>query len=274
MSHQNSLQVIAITSGKGGVGKTNVAINIAVHLASAGRKVMLFDADLGLANVDVALGLKPEHSIEQVLNGSCSLEDIVIEGPAGVLIIPSVSGVAEMTDLSPQQHAGLVHAFGELPIELDTLIVDTAAGIDSSVLTFSAACQEIVIVVCDEPTSLTDAYALIKVLNQRHGIKRFQIVSNMVDHDRGGSKLYEKLCRVTDQFLEVQLGYLGYIPRDDYLRRAVRQQEAVVTAFPRSASARAFAKVSQQLSCSASEPKVGGLTFFIERLMDYQGRGA
>ncbi|MEM0954993.1 MAG: MinD/ParA family protein [Pseudomonadota bacterium] len=274
MSTPNSLRIIAVTSGKGGVGKTNVAVNLAVRLGSAGRKVMLFDADLGLANVDIALGLKPEHSVEQVLNGSCSLQDVLIEGPAGVLIIPAASGVAELADLSPQQHAGLVHAFSELPVPLDTLIVDTAAGIDSSVLTFSAACQEIIIVVCDEPTSITDAYALIKVLHQKHAIQRFQIISNMVDHERAGSKLFEKLCRVADQFLEIQLGYLGYIPRDEYLRRAVRQQEPVVTAFPRSASARAFADVCRQLSATASTPQVGGLSFFMERLMSHPGGSA
>ena len=143
-----AVDVIAVTSGKGGVGKTSIAVNLAVSLAHAGREVVLFDADLGLANVDIALGLKPRHDISEVLSGERSLEDILVRGPGGIRIVPATSGVVEMTQLSATQRAGLIRAFSDLSVPVDTLIVDTAAGIDGSVLTFSSACEMVVVVVC------------------------------------------------------------------------------------------------------------------------------
>ena len=263
-------RVIAVTSGKGGVGKTNVAVNLAVALARDGQRVMLFDADLGLANVDVALGIKPRYDIQHVLSGERRLEDILVEGPAGIQVVPASSGVARMAALTPTEQAGLVHAFSCLPVPVDTLIVDTGAGIDNAVLTFTAACQEVIVVLCDEPTSLTDAYALVKVLNQQCGVKRFQLLANMVESDIEGRQLYEKLCRVADRFLDVHLGYLGAIPRDDYLRRAVRAQRAVLLEFPRAEASRALAAVAQRVARLPQAENAGGLGFFVERLIEYR----
>lgn len=263
------ISVIAITSGKGGVGKTSVAVNLAVGLARSGQSVLLFDADLGLANVDVALGLKPAFDISHVLSGERTLEQVLTPGPAGIRIVPASSGVARMASLNAQEQAGLVRAFSELPLAVDTLIVDTGAGIDPAVLTFTSACQEIIVVICDEPTSLTDAYALIKVLNRDYGVKRFQVLASMVENDLQGRQLFEKLCRVTDQFLDVHLGLLGSIPRDDYLRKAVRQQRAVLLEYPRSPSALAFSGLAQRVR-ETFRPQAagGGLGFFVERLID------
>jgi len=267
-------RVIAVTSGKGGVGKTNVAVNLAVALAQSGQQVMLFDADLGLANVDVALGIKPRYDIQHVLSGERALEDILVEGPAGISVVPASSGVARMASLTASEQAGLVHAFSCLPVAVDTLIVDTGAGIDNTVLTFTAACQEVVVVLCDEPTSLTDAYALIKVLNQQCGVKRFQLLANMVDSEIQGRQLFDKLCRVADRFLDVHLGYLGAVPRDDYLRRAVRAQRAVLVEYPRSDASLALQQVAtrvQKLPLSSAD---GGLGFFVERMIEYRSGSA
>ena len=270
MSAPSSINVVAVTSGKGGVGKTNVSVNLAVSLAAQGKSVVLFDADLGLANVDIALGLKPKYDIRHVISGERTLEEILMVGPNGIRVIPASSGVSSMTSLTSQQQAGLIRAFNELSFPVDALIVDTGAGIDLSVLTFTSACQEIIVVICDEPTSITDAYALIKVLNRECGVKRFQLLANMVDNDSQGRQLFDKVSRVADRFLDAHLGYLGAIPRDDYLRKAVQQQSAVVLAYPRSKSAQALTKLAKTIESNSNlHQNSGGLGFFVERLIQY-----
>lgn len=266
----SATRVIAITSGKGGVGKTNVAVNIATSLARAGQHVVLFDADLGLANVDVALGLKPQFDIQHVIAGERTLDEIMIEGPAGIRVVPASSGVARMASLSSTEQAGLVQAFSTLETPVDTLIVDTGAGIDKTVLTFTAACQEIIVVMCDEPTSLTDAYALIKVLNQQCAVKRVQVLANMVDNDAQGRQLFEKLSNVTDRFLDVHLGYLGAVPRDDYLRRAVRAQRPVTLEYPNAESSRALQSIAERIRHLPYAVNEGGLGFFVEQVIGYR----
>ncbi len=264
----SSMQVMAITSGKGGVGKTNVSINLAVALSRLGRSVVLFDADLSLANVDIALGLKPKYDLRHVISGERSLEEILVEGPEGIRIVPATSGLSSMTTLSQQQRAGVVKAFSELSFPIDSLIVDTSAGIEPSVLTFASACQDVIVVVCDEPSSITDAYALIKVLSKECSLERFQILANMVVDEHHGRQLYEKITRVTDRFLDVYLGYLGAVPLDDYLRKAVQKQDAVVRVYPRSKSARALNKIAANIQNTLSSDTChGGLGFFVERLI-------
>ena len=264
------LDVIAVTSGKGGVGKTNIAVNLAVSLARSGRDVVLFDGDLGLANVDIALGLRPTYDIRHVLSGEKQLSEILLDGPGGVRIVPATSGIAKLTQLNVQERANIINAFSELSHSVDTLIVDTSAGIDSSVQTFCSACQSIVVVICDEPSSITDAYALIKVLNKYSGVKEFQLLANMVDGDAQGRALYDKLSRVATRFLDVSLGYLGAIPRDNYLCKAVAQQRAVVDLYPRSSSAKALRRLAEIIGNRGAVPQTSGagrLGFFVERLI-------
>ncbi len=262
------VRAIAVSSGKGGVGKTNVSANLAIALANTGKQVMLLDADLGLANVDVLLGLSPGPNLSHVIEGKCSLEEVILSGPGNVKIIPAASGVKRMAHLSPSEHAGLINAFSELGLDLDVLIVDTAAGIHDSVLRFSQAAQEVIVVVCDEPASVTDAYALVKVLNQEHGIHRFHILTNMARSFQEGRDLYRTLARVSDRFLDVTLGFLGVIPFDEYVRKAVQRQSAVVTAYPRSRAALAFRKLAQNTDkWPVPDRARGHLEFFVERLI-------
>jgi len=265
---KHPVQVIAVTSGKGGVGKTNVSANLATAMTASGKKVMLLDADMGLANLDVMLGLKPIHNLSHVISGEKTLKEIIIEGPGGIKIIPAASGVKLMTELGPMQHAGLIHAFSELTDDIDVLIVDTAAGIADSVVNFCRAAQEVVVVVCDEPTSLVDAFALMKVLNRDHGVGRFQILSNMTHSSQEGRELYTKLLNVTDKYLDLTANYMGGVPYDDYLRKAVKKQRPVVAAYPRSRAALAFKNLAQKADrWPVSDSPGGHLEFFVERLV-------
>ncbi len=268
MANPGPVQVIAVTSGKGGVGKTNVSVNLAVAMADQGRRVMLLDADLGLANVDVMLGLHPKFNLSHVMKGECSLDEIIVEGPQGIRIVPASSGIKDMAEMSPAEHAGLVRAFGEVGGNVDTLIVDTAAGISDSVVSFSRASQEIIVVVCDEPASITDAYALIKLMSREYGHHRFRVLANMTHSPSEGKELFNKITRVTDRFLEVTLDYIGAVPHDTYVRKAVQRQRAVVEAYPASKAAQAFKNLAQVVDkWPRAKAADGRLQFFFERLL-------
>lgn len=263
-----AIQVIAVSGGKGGVGKSNVAINLSVALAENGSRVVLLDADFGLANVDVLLGLKALNTIEQVLDGQCSLQDILLTGPAGIKIIPASSGTRRLSMLSSLEHAGLIRAFSDIADQLDVLVIDTAAGISDSVVNFLSAAHEVLMVVCNEPSSITDAYALIKLLNRDFGRSRFRIVANMVADEQEGRQLFESLNQVCGQFLDVGLIYAGTVPFDSKLREAVRQQEPVILAAPSSPSARALRELAKQVQTWPLPAKAQGhLVFFVERLL-------
>ena len=268
MSDPKPVRVITVASGKGGVGKTNVSANLAMSLTNMGKKVLLMDADLGLGNVDVMLGVHPVYNLSHVINGERTLEEVIVEGPAGINIIPASSGIKNMAELTPEEHVGLVRAFSEIGNDLDVLLIDTAAGISDSVVTFSRAAQEMLIVVCDEPASITDAYALMKVLNKEHGIQRFRILVNMVHSVQQGRELFGKLLKVTDKFLDVTLDFVGTVPFDDYLRKAVQRQRAVCDVYPRSRSSLAFKKLAQAVDKWPTVSQASGhLEFFIERLV-------
>ncbi len=268
MATPRPVRVIAVTSGKGGVGKTNVSVNLAVALAGEGRQVMIMDADLGLANIDIMLGLHPEYNLSHVVSGERTLEEIIVEGPAGVMVVPASSGTQSMAELTPLQHAGLVQAFSELNHDVDVLIVDTAAGINDSVVSFTRAAQEVIVVVCDEPSSITDAYAMIKLLNRDYGLHRFRVLSNMVHSMQEGRELFMKMVKVTDRFLDVTLDFMGSVPYDEYLRKALQKQRAVVEAYPRSKAAMAFKNLAKKTDNWPVPAEAGGhLEFFVERLI-------
>jgi flagellar biosynthesis protein FlhG len=270
MASAQPIRVIAVTGGKGGVGKTNVSCNLGIALCELGRQVMLLDADLGLANIDVVLGLHPQYDLSHVMRGERDLEEIVLTGPHGLQVVPASSGVREMATLSTAEHAGLIHAFSDLGHDLDTLIIDTAAGISDSVISFSRASQEVIVVVADEPASITDAYALIKLLNREYGMSRFRVLANMVNSAQEGRDLYNKLYRVTERYLDVMLNYLGAVPYDETLKKAVKGQKAVVDAFPRSRVSQAFKNLARKVDgLPMPNGASGHLQFFVERLLQY-----
>jgi flagellar biosynthesis protein FlhG len=180
-----------------------------------------------------------------------------------------------MSELSAAEQAGVIRAFSEIGADIDALIVDTAAGISSSVLNFSRACQEIILVVCDEPTSLTDAYAFIKLMNRDYGVYRFQVLTNMVQDARQGQALFTKLCRVTDRYLDVTLNFLGAIPLDDYLKKAVQKQAPVALLYPQSKSAQAFRALARKTDAlPISDASSGRVEFFVERMIEYSSAAA
>jgi flagellar biosynthesis protein FlhG len=270
MIEPTPVRAIAVTGGKGGVGKTNVSVNLAVALADLGRRVMILDADLGLANIDVVLGLHPEYDLSHVLRGEKLLEEVVIEGPSGIQIVPAASGIRQMAELSQAEHAGLIRGFSDIGNDLDVLIVDTAAGISDTVISFSRAVQELIVVVCDEPASITDAYAMIKLLYREYGVRRFRILANMTRSAQEGRDLYNKMCRVTDRYLDVMLSYLGSIPYDESMRKAIKSQKPVVHAFPRCRAAQTLKNLAKKAdNWPVPDGASGHLQFFVERLVKY-----
>ena len=264
----NPVRVIAVTGGKGGVGKSTVAVILATGLAVAGRRVVLLVGDLGLANVDVLLGLSPRYTLAHVLSGERTLDEILVSAPQGFMIVPAASGAADLANLDATAHLGLVQGFSALGARVDVLIVDTAAGIAPGVLQFSQAAQQVLVVLCDEPASMTDAYALVKVLSRNHGVRHFRVLANMAASAAAGVSLFKRFEQVTARFLDVTLEYAGAIPEDEALRRAVRAQRPVLEAVPASPAARAFKKLT---ACADTWPAPAGprgnLEFFVERLI-------
>jgi flagellar biosynthesis protein FlhG len=274
MSSTRPVQVIAVTGGKGGVGKTNLSVNLSIALAEMQRRVVLLDADLGLANVDVLLGLKSERNISDVLSGQCQLHDVLLNGPSGMKIVPASSGVQQMTQLSVQEHAALINAFNELDQQVDIMVVDTAAGISETVVSFVNASSEIIVVVCDEPSSITDAYALIKLLNSEYQQNRFRVIANMTRTLNEGQNLFNKLQTVCDRFLDVTLHYIGHVPFDETVRKSVQKQKPLLCFAPRCRASQSIRAIAQKINDwpLPSGPR-GHLEFFVERLLQTSTEG-
>ncbi|HSX78619.1 MAG TPA: MinD/ParA family protein [Candidatus Saccharimonadia bacterium] len=263
-----SVKVLSFTSGKGGVGKTHIVVNLAYALQSLGARVMLLDADLGLANVDVLLGLAPRFTIQDVLEGHKTLEDVLVTGPAGMLILPAGSGVPELADLNEAQRLQLLTALETLEQEIDFLLIDTGAGISANVMYFNMAAQDIVVVVTPEPTSITDAYALMKVLCTKYDEKHFKVIMNNVADANEAKEAFRRLHLVAERFLNISIDYLGFILHDKSFSQAVRQQRALLEIYPSSVAAPGFRILAQQLltTSEAAYPK-GGIQFFWQRLL-------
>jgi flagellar biosynthesis protein FlhG len=226
------------------------------------------DADFGMANVDVVLGLHTRFHLGHVVSGECLLEDAIVTGPHGLQIVPAASGIKRMANLTDAEQAGIIRAFSDLYHRVETLVVDTAAGLHDSVLTFSQAAHHVLVVVCDEPASITDAYALIKVLSREHGVQRFQILANQTRRSGEGPELFQKISRVCDRFLNVTMEFAGSIPFDDYLRRAVQRQTAVVDTYPASISSVALKNLASKADkWSVPQGARGHLEFFVERMV-------
>jgi len=203
-----------------------------------------------------------------VISGERRLDEIVVNGPEGIRVVPAASGIQAMAELPTSQHAGVIRAFSELSFPLDVLIIDTAAGVSDSVTSFTRAAQEVVVVICDEPASITDAYALIKLLSRDYGVHRFRVLANMVPNVQTGRDLFRKIVTVTDRYLDVAIDFMGMIPHDEYLRKAIQKQRAVTQVYPRCKSSIAFKKLAEKADRWPMPSTAGGrLEFFVERLI-------
>lgn len=245
--HNDNTRVIAITSGKGGVGKTNISANFAYLLSKMGKRTLLLDADAGLANIDVILGITPKYNLHHVLSGEKKLSEAVIEGPGGVKILPASSGIPEMAALSKGQKFTLLEELDGLEEDFDFMLIDTAAGIADNVMYFNMVAREIVVVASPEPTSLTDAYALIKVLYQTYGTRRFMLLVNMALDSNEAGEVYTRLSNATNHFLDLPIEYLGYIPRDMNVPKAVKKRKLLAEAFPNTKAIKSMSKIVDEL---------------------------
>jgi len=250
-------RAIAVAGGKGGVGKTTVSVNLGMALAVQGHQVILLDADMSLANIDVLLGLTPTRHIGHLLDGVCSIEDLLMTAPHGLKVVPAGSGTRRLAQLGAGEHAAVIRAFDDLVTPPDYLVVDTAAGLSDNVAMFAAAADDVVVVVCDEPASLTDAYALLKVLSRDFGVRRFRMVANMVRNLGEAKQLHQKLARVCDRFLDVALEFMGHVPHDERLKQAIRRQSAVVDLWPSSRSGLAFKQLAGAVDTWGEPERLG-----------------
>ncbi len=220
--------IYAVTSGKGGVGKTNIVLNLALALTDAGRKVLIVDADLGLGNLDVLLGIRHTYTMEDILGQRCSLEEALVEGPKGVKLLAAASGVEELTRLDTGQKMRVFSLFHKLCDQADTILIDTASGISSNVIFFSSLADRILLMATPEPTSITDAYATMKVLSLMPGEQDFRLMINQVESERQGREVYRTLRRAAEHFLKIRPAWFGFVSRDRNLQRAVFSQTPIL----------------------------------------------
>jgi flagellar biosynthesis protein FlhG len=260
-------RTLSITSGKGGVGKTTIAANMALSLTQKGKKVLILDGDLGMGNVDIMFGVRVQKTIHDVLKGEVSLGEILIEVIPNLWIIPGGSGIVELQALSDWQKKALLDQVAALPQNFDFMIVDTAPGIDENVLYLNAAVHQIGVVLTPDPSSMADSYALIKVLNKYHREDRFSIICNQVRDEAEGLALFKKLSDVASRFLYVSLDYQGSIPNDVNLNRATKSQQLVLSTQPHTISSKAIGLITQNMcGFKGLESAKGGMQFFWEQL--------
>jgi flagellar biosynthesis protein FlhG len=267
MTNKTATQIIGIASGKGGVGKTTVSANLAIALASLGKKVMIFDADLGLANAQLALGCRAPYNFSHVLSGEKTLKEIIVEGPMGVRLVPGASGIQHMASLSQAETAGIIQSFSEIEEELDYFIVDLAAGLSDTVMTFLSACQHRFIVLKNEPSSIADAYATIKVMIQDYGLESISLIPNSVSSQAEGERLFGSINSVIQNFLGRQVNYLHSIAEDEMVLRSIKASQPLLTYAPASTATRNFVALAKSVMEIESDLSLtGGMQFFVERL--------
>lgn len=262
-----TVRTIAVASGKGGVGKTNITANLAIGFSRLNKKVMVFDADLGLSNIDVVLNLATKYNIKHLFRGEKKLKDLVVEGPSGIKVLPASSGIQELTELDEFQRLRLIEEFESYDDAVDYLLIDTSSGISSNVAFFCMAAQEIIIVTSAEPTAMTDAYALMKVLFTKYQEKKFKLLINSVKNEKEATDVFKRLSIAAEKFLSISLDYLGHIPYDPLLQKAVRQQKALIEIYPESEAARNILQIARKISEENNNHIKGTLQFFLGGLL-------
>lgn len=249
---RGTARVITVTSGKGGVGKSNISVNLAIQLRRLGNRVVIMDADFGLANIEVMLGIRPVYNLADLIFRGKSLKDIITSGPEGIGFISGGSGIQELTNLKKEEFIKLSQSLYELDEYVDIIIIDTGAGISDSVLEFVAASSEVLLVVTPEPTSITDAYSLLKTLNKKEefseGSTVIKMITNRVSSVKEGKQIFDKLSVVVDKFLNIKIEFLGTIPQDSMISKAVIQQKPVTIGYPLAPSAKAITELALVLN--------------------------
>ena len=263
-----STNVYAITSGKGGVGKTAVVANLAYQLAKHGKRVLILDADLGLANIDIVFGLSPQYNMNHFFSGERGLDEVMVEGPLGIKILPAGSGQQNFIHLSSEQKMKLLDGLDSLQDHFDFVLIDTEAGISENVTYFNTAAQEILIVTTPEPTAITDAYSLMKLLSTQFHEKKFNLVVNQINGEDEALDVYRKLMLVANRYLNISIDYLGSIPFDRQMVEAIRRQKVISELYPSSKTTGAFTQLTKRICLEPvqSKPK-GSLQFFWKKLL-------
>lgn len=262
-------RVMAVSSGKGGVGKTNSVVNLAIAFSRMGKRVLLLDADLGLGNLDVLLGLAPRYNIGHLLSGEKTIGEVLVEGPEGVMILPASSGVQELTHLGTEERIALASHLEALGEGFDIMMIDTGAGISSNVLFFNMSAQEIIVVVTPEPTSITDAYALMKVMFQKHGERRFRLLVNSVRTRKEGMDVYRKISLAAERFLNISVEYLGSVLLDENVNRSVIRQKAVMELYPETKASQCYQEIAREICEQPVQNGLkGGMQFFWRQFLN------
>jgi flagellar biosynthesis protein FlhG len=266
------LRVMAVTSGKGGVGKTMLTANLAVLGAKRGKRVLVIDADLGLANIEIAFGVKPKRHMGDLLNPDVAPDDVLIEVRPGIHVLPAASGVRQLTQLGEEEKLRLINTLDGLADRFDLVLIDSGAGIGDNVLFFVGVAQEIILVVTPEPTSLVDAYAAVKVLSQHMGLKDFGVVVNSVVDEMAARDVFQKLVTLADRFLSVRIRHLGYVTRDENVHRAVMAQKPITDLFAQAPASRALGQIADRLFSMPPPLAVdGGMKLMWHRLFREAG---
>ncbi|MBI9011938.1 MAG: MinD/ParA family protein [Clostridiales bacterium] len=258
-------RIIAVSSGKGGVGKTNFTVNLAIALSKMGHSVTIIDADLGLANIDILLGLVPRYTLTHVLKQEKTLSEILVEGPNGIKIVSGGSGVMDMVNLSPTELNRLIDSLEHLNNESDYILIDTGAGLNHSVISFIQASQELVVVVTSDPTSITDAYALIKNISKLD--VSIKVVVNRIESNKEGHDVFEKINTATTKFLKLEMESIGYIYEDQNVKKSVKKQVPFLVGFPNTLASRGVELIAENLvrNSTYSQPS-GGFSTFIKKI--------
>jgi len=257
-----SARVIALASGKGGVGKTNLAVNLTLALARMGRRSMLVDCDLGLANAAILLGLNAEVTLEDFIGGRIPLEAVVTEGPAGMLVVPGGNGIGALPLIERAERRRMAQGFRPYAETLDYMMVDAPSGISRQTMSVVATSDRVLLVLAGEPAAFMDAYATLKLLTLDHGCDAIAVVTSMVDHESAGRDLFRRFRDVAARFLPCALTHLGSIPRDEHLRAAVQAKRPLLEAYPQSRAAAAFTRLAHALDDLAMPASAGGTRFF------------
>lgn len=240
-------KIFAVSSGKGGVGKTNIVANLGFSLSELGKKILIVDTDLGLGNLDVLLGMTPKYNMSHVISEEKAILDIVVDGPGNMKILPASSGIQELTNLTNQQMDLITQQMMTIASLFDAVLIDTAAGISSNVLYFNTRAQEVLVVVTPDLTAITDAYALMKVLSLKYDLSSFKLLVNQVRHSQEGQEIFNHLSLITKKFLNVSITYMGHILKDDLITEGIRCQKMVRDLYPDSPSSKCFKVLAQQL---------------------------